>query len=201
MKTYLLSGAAALLLFSSALFAQSTDKAAADKAKMDQEKMQAAWMQYMTPGPMHKSLAASEGNWQEEITMWMAPGAQPTQNKATCEVKMILGGRYQQSMHKGEFDGMPFEGMGITGYDNALKKFVSTWVDNMGTGIMNMEGVWNEKTKTIEFTGKMVDCISGKMTPVRETFTIVDDNTQIMEMFMTAEGKEYKTMHIKLTRG
>jgi hypothetical protein len=193
--------AAVLMLFSVSLFAQTTDKAAADKAKMDQEKMQAVWMEYMSPGPMHKMLASGNGTWHEEITMWMAPGAPPSTNHATCEASMILGERYQQSKHKGEFDGMPFEGIGITGYDNSLKKFVSTWVDNMGTGIMYMEGTWNEKTKTIEFKGKMVDPMTGTMTPVRETFTFVDDNTQIMEMFMTANGKEYKSMHIKLTRG
>ncbi len=35
--------------------------------------------------------------------------------------------------------GMPFEGMGIDGYDNLAKQYVSTWVDNMGTGIMNID--------------------------------------------------------------
>lgn len=33
--------------------------------------------------------------------------------------------------------------MGIMGYDNAKKKFVSTWIDNLGTGIINMPGEWN----------------------------------------------------------
>lgn len=36
-----------------------------------------AWMTYMTPGDMHKMLAESEGEWNEDITMWMAPGAPP----------------------------------------------------------------------------------------------------------------------------
>ena len=200
MKTMRFSLAAVFMLFRVSLCAQTTDKSA-EKAKMDQEKMQAVWMEYMSPGPMHKMLAASNGTWKEEITMWMAPGAKPSTNVATCDARMILGDRYQQSIHRGEFDGMPFEGIGITGYDNSLKKFVSTWVDNMGSGIMYMEGDWNEKTKTIEFKGKMVDPMTGTMMPFRETFTFVDDNTQIMEMFMTVNGKEYKSMHIKLTRG
>jgi hypothetical protein len=29
------------------------------------------------------------------------------------------------------------------------KMFSSSWVDNMGTGIMNMEGTWDEATKSI----------------------------------------------------
>lgn len=34
---------------------------------------------------------------------------------------MIFGGRYQLSNYKGNFMGMPFEGMSIMGYDNAKK--------------------------------------------------------------------------------
>ena len=30
--------------------------------------------------------------------------------------------------------GMPFEGIGRTGYDNVTGKYWSTWIDNMSTG-------------------------------------------------------------------
>lgn len=96
--------------------------------------------------------------------------------------------------------GMPFEGYSITGYDNAKKVFVSSWIDNMGTGIMFMEGKWDEKTKTVHFTGKTTDPSTGKDTQVRQVFTWLDNNRQKMEMFMTQGGKEYKSMEISLTR-
>jgi hypothetical protein len=36
---------------------------------------------------------------------------------------------------------------------------------------------------------------------VRETFKVIDDNTQKMEMFMTpAGGQEFKSMEITFTR-
>ena len=35
---------------------------------------------------------------------------------------------------------------------------------------------------------------------IRETFTLVDNNTQMMDMYATQDGKEYKTMEIKFTR-
>ncbi len=44
-----------------------------------------------------------------------------------------------------------FEGMSLMGYDNAKKVFMSSWVDNMGSGIMQMEGTWDPNTKTINF--------------------------------------------------
>jgi hypothetical protein len=160
-----------------------------------------AWMAYMTPGDFHKEMAKWDGEWSEEMLLWMAPGAPPQKHTSSCVNKMIMGGRYQTSTHTGTFEGMPFEGVSTTGYDNAKKKFVSTWIDNMGTGIMIMEGQWNDNTKTLELKGKQTDPASGKEMNVRETFKIIDDDTQKMEMYMTpVGGKEYKSMEITFKR-
>ena len=159
-----------------------------------------AWMAYMTPGPMHKMLADADGEWTEEMTMWMAPGAEPMKNTATCVNKMILGGRYQESRHSGNFMGMPFEGVSTVAYDNAMKKYLSTWIDNMGTGLMYMEGVYDEATKAVHFKGKMVDPVSGQALDCREIFSFIDNDTQKMEMFQTEQGKERKTMEIVFKR-
>src|ERR1041384_6297943 len=123
---------------------------------MTQEQMK-AWMEYSTPGPMQQLLAKYNGEWTEEVTMWMDPAAAPTKSIASCSTQMIMGDRYQESKSRGDFNGMPFEGTSIVGYDNGKKVFVSTWIDNMGTGIMYMEGKYDEKTKTVNFTGNMYD--------------------------------------------
>ncbi len=162
-----------------------------------------AWMDFATPGDMHKMLAKSDGAWNGANTTWMENGAKPMTSTSEATNKMIFEGRYQISEHKGNFMGMPFEGMSITGYDNAKKKFVSTWIDNMGTGIMSMEGEWNASTKSIEFKGKMTDpARPGKDCDVREVYTFVDDNTQKLEMYGpdSKTGKEFKTMEITFTR-
>lgn len=169
------------------------------KAQSDAEMK--AWTEYMTPGDMHKMLASSDGEWEGEILMWMAPGTDPMKNTGTCVNEMILGGRYQLGKFKGSFNGMPFEGMSLVGYDNVKKVFESTWVDNMGTGIMHLQGKWDEKSKSMELKGVMVDCMVGKEVPVRETFTIVDENTQVMEMFAYGpDKKEFKNMQITYRR-
>jgi len=162
-----------------------------------------AWIEYATPGEMHKMLAKSDGNWSGENTMWMENGGKSMISQSEVTNKMVFDGRYQVSNHKGNFMGMPFEGMSILAYDNSKKKFVSTWIDNMGTGIMNMEGDWNPSTKSIEFKGKMTDpSRPGKDCEVREVFTFVDDNTQKMEMYGpdSKTGKEFKTMEIVFKR-
>ena len=86
-------------------------------------------------------------------------------------------------------------------YDNAKKAFFNTWIDNMGTGMMTMEGQYNEATKSIEMSGKEVDPVSGKELKVREVIKFIDNDNHTLEMYMTPlVGKEYKNMEIKLTR-
>ncbi len=164
------------------------------------EAAQKAWMEYMTPGSMHKMMALANGEWKTDLTVWMAPGAPPTKETGACTNKMILGGRYQESLHTSTFGGQPFEGIGTLAYDNAKKVFISSWIDNMGTGIMLLEGKWDDATRSINFTGKSTDPASGKDIPVRETLKWIDDNHHFLEMYMMMNGTEFKTMEIKLTR-
>jgi hypothetical protein len=159
------------------------------------------WMDYMTPGKAHKELAMSDGMWTEDMLMWMAPNTEPMKSTATVMNKMIMGGRYQQGTHRGTFMGMPFEGMSLVGYDNAKQTYVSTWVDNMGTGMMLMEGTWNEDLKGIEFKGMGVDPEVGKDVPMRQIYVIRDADTHVMEMFKPGkDGNEFKCMEITMKR-
>ncbi len=93
------------------------------------EAEQKAWMDYMTPGSVHDMLAKANGDWTQNITLWMDPNAPPTKTTGTVTNKMILGGRYQYSTHSANFLGMPFEGISILGYDNSKKMFESSWVE------------------------------------------------------------------------
>lgn len=167
----------------------------------DSATMMKNWMEYMTPGKEHKMIASWSGTWTGDITMWMMPGAPPTKSKGSAVNKMILGGRYQHGTHKGSFMGTPFEGVSTLAYDNAKKVFISSWIDNMGTGIMTLEGPWDEATKTITLSGKMVDPATGQEIPVKEIFIIKDKNNQVMEMYAQGpDASEFKTMEIKYKR-
>lgn len=167
---------------------------------MDSAAKMKAWMDFMTPGEPHKMLAAATGTWKTESTMWMEPGAQPMTSTGTSTNTMILGGRYQRMVHKSEMMGEKFEGEGVTAYDNAKKMFVSSWIDNMGTGVMMMEGPWDEATKSMTMKGTMTDPNTGKDIAVREVYRIVDDKHHEMEMYCTMDGKEYKNMEMKMTK-
>ena len=161
-----------------------------------------AMMTLGMPGEQHAALAKDNGVWTAEMTYWETPDAPPMKITGTATNKTIWGNRYQQSTFKCEMGpGMSFEGLSTLGYDNVKKKYVNTWIDNMATGIMIMEGTYDAASKTINMTGKGADYRSGKDIEMRQTFKLVDDNTQLMEMYATFPGgKEYKNMEITYKR-
>ncbi|HSD63732.1 MAG TPA: DUF1579 family protein, partial [Ignavibacteriaceae bacterium] len=79
-------------------------------------------------------------------------------------------------------------------------KFFSTWIDNFGTGIMYVEGTYDESTNTFTYNGSTVDPLSGKEVPVIETVKIIDNDHHHMEMFMTDNGQQFKIMEIDYIR-
>ncbi len=172
-----------------------------DPSKLSDEEVQKIWMDYATPGERHEKLSEMSGTWNEIIKMWMKPGIEPIVSKAVCNVEMIFEGRYQQSRHKGDFNGMPFEGIGMTGYDNADGSYYSTWIDNMGTGIMFSKGTYDEKTGNITFYGEQMDAVSKKMMKIREVIRRSDNGDFIMEMYTTPfGGKEFQSMEITMVK-
>lgn len=177
-----------------------TDTSSAMAAPMDSAAMMKAWQAYMTPGEPHKMMAMNNGTWNEEVKMYMSPGAPPEVMNATATNSMALNGLYQVSVTKGSYNGMPFEGRSTLGYNNQTKKYQNTWIDNMGSGMLVMDGTYDDANKTLTLTGKETDPMTGKENPVRQTMKFIDDKNHLIEMYATRDGKESKTMEIKLTK-
>jgi len=154
-----------------------------------------------TPGAEHKELATSQGKWTTQMTYWDHEGAAPSVTKGTCEMKMVLGGRYQQSIYIGDVNGVPYEGIGYVAYDNSKKMYVNTWIDNMGTGILYLEGSYVAGTNSTEMVGKCMDPATCRQKGMRQVTKNLDANTQVMEMYETPEnGKEFKSMEIRFAK-
>jgi hypothetical protein len=170
-------------------------------ANADQEAIMKKWMEFMTPGAEHELLKYKEGRWKVTMEMWIAPGTEPSVSEGTSEMKLILGGRYLVDTAKSNFNNMPFEGMGIVGYDKLLKKFVSVWIDNMGTGLTQGTGTYDEATKTYTYTTMAPDVLSGNYKQGRTVERVVNENQWVMEMYDTApDGKEFVAMKGVYTR-
>jgi Protein of unknown function (DUF1579) len=158
----------------------------------------------------HKLLADMNGSWNYTIKMWMNPdpNAQPQQSKGTATRKSVMGGRYfvmdvtgkmQMPGEDGKMKDMQFKGMAVEGYDNVKKKFVSSWIDSMGTGIQFSEGTYDPATKTFTFNMEM-EMMPGMKTPVREVIKMIDKDHMLLEWYENRGGQEKKTMEIAYTR-
>lgn len=121
-------------------------------------------------------------------------------SEGSVSSEMILGGRYLRSVHSGTYMGMPMNGIALEGYDNAKGKFVSTWIDNFGTGIFISKGHYNSETKETVYHGKMSDPMTNSELKTKQVMRMIDDNNAIFEMYIMMGGQEVKSMEIVYTR-
>ncbi len=155
----------------------------------------AKWIEFMTPGAEHDLLKYKVGKWTLKIEMWTAPGEPATTSEGISEGTLIMGGRYLMDNTKSSIQGNPFEGIGITGYDKLKKRFVSVWIDNLGTGFTISSGTYDEATKTYNYTTMSPDVAVGEYKRTRTTERIVSDDQWVVEMYdTTADGKEFLMM-------
>jgi len=176
----------------------------------DPQEMMKQMMELAKLNENHKLLSSLDGNWNYTIKFWMNPdpNAKPEESKGTAVRKSMMDGRYSTLDVTGKMempgpDGkkkeMTFKGHGIDGYDNVKKKFVGSWVDNMGTGIMFSEGSYDPATKTFTYTSE-VEAIPGMKQQIREVIKVTDNNHHIFEWYENRGGQEVKTMEINYTR-
>ena len=168
--------------------------------QMDPQAMMEMYQKLATPGEPHKLFASLAGSWTTKTREWMEPGKPPTESTGTADMKMLLDGRFLQQEFTSQMMGQPFSGIGIDGYDNLRKKYVTTWMDTMGTGFFTMEGTASGDGKTITLKGQHDEPGGGKMTH-RAVWKIVDGNTQTFDMYGTHKhSKEMKMLEITYTR-
>ncbi len=188
----------------------SASPAAASTGMPSEEQMMAQMMEMAKLNEHHKMLADLVGTWDYTVKMWMNPDpkAEPTTSKGVGVRKAIMGGRYftfdvtgQMEMPgpDGKMQEMEFKGTALEGYDNAKKKFVSTWADNMSTGIMMSEGTYDPASKTFTYTAEM-EMMPGQKAKVREVVKIIDQDHHVMEWYDNMRGSEAKTMEITYSR-
>lgn len=172
----------------------------APEGQMDMQAMMAVYAKLATPGDPHQLLASMAGSWQTKTRSWMSPDQPPMESSGTCEMKMLLDGRFLEQVFSGDMMGSPFTGIGVTGYDNHTRKYVSTWMDSMGTGIYYFEGTASPDGRTITQKAQHDDPVRGLLT-WRSVTRIVDDNTHEFEMYCAdSSGSEQKMMEITYTR-
>jgi len=165
----------------------------------DQQAAMSAYMEKMKPGPAQAMLAELAGEWTYTSTSYENPG-QPVTTTGESTKTMVMGGRYLEETTSGEMMSMPFQGMGITGYDNMSNKYQNVWLDNMSTALVMSEGTYKEGGPIV-LTAEWPNPMTGDMMNVKMVTTIVDKNHHTFEWNVIGEdGKEATMMKIDYVR-
>lgn len=207
MKQNLIAFCLAALLFAACNNEKKTDATTTDDSKTEapatssipsaptdsagMAAMMEAWMDFAKPGAEHAWMATHAGTWVcDSVKQWMDPSQPPTTAKATDVVTMGMNGLYQMSDFSSSMMGQPMMGHGLMGYDKMKKKFVLSWIDNMGSGIVRMEGSYDDATKTLNLSGKQSDPGRKMETDIRQELKFHDDNSYTLAMYGTGhDGK------------
>lgn len=199
-----LAGALALgmvILVSAAALGADKAKKAGKAGPPDEKAMMEAMAKAGTPGEAHKKLEPMVGTFDVKAKMWMDPSKPAEESTGKTESKWVLGNRFVQENFEGTMMGQPFSGMGYWGYDNITKKYTGTWMDSMGTAMMNSTGTMDASGKVLTYTSMMNDPMTGKLCKITEKVTVTDNDHHMMEMWgPDPTGKNYKMMEITYVR-
>jgi Protein of unknown function (DUF1579) len=151
------------------------------------------------PGPEHEALKLDVGTWDAVVEM-LEPGKPPAVSKGTETVSVMTGGLWTVTDFKSTIMNAPFHGHGQNGFDPIKKKYVSTWVDSMSTGINFGEYTYDAKTKTMKGFMEGPD-MTGRMMKMSQTTEWKDADTRVFSMSMPGpDGKDVPTMRITYKR-
>jgi len=167
---------------------------------MDHDAMMAAWLKAASPAEGHRRLEPLVGAFRSKTTFVMEPGGPPQVSDGSSENRWVLGGRYLEQLYKGTSMGMPFEGIGYTGFDNVQRKYVGCWMDCFGTGLMNSVGVGKPTSKLMEFEATAFEP-SGKLRKFWCKVKVRDRDRNSYEIWAKApSGEKFRMMLCEYTR-
>lgn len=172
------------------------------KASMSDGDMQAAWAEYATPGSEHKKLEPMIGAFRCNVRMRMSPDQQWTESTGSADARWIYDGRFVESNYRGTFNGQPFEGRSLTGYDNAQDRYVQSWSDNFSTGLAPIaQGTMDEGGRSLTFRSEMKCPFTGERVKMREVTTFEGTGKYRMDSYKTqGDADEFHTMSIEFVR-
>ena len=147
----------------------------------------------------HEALKNLAGDWDVTCKMSAMPGV-PGMEKAqesvgTEHAELICNGLFLKSVTNSTYQGKPFQGVWIAGYDPFEKKYTSIWVCTEDEPASTGTGTYDEKTRTWSFV------CSSQHGPARSTLVFKDNDNSVETCYMQgADGKETQAMELTRKR-
>ena len=167
----------------------------------DPERQIEKLVHYMMPGKAHALLDRMAGRWETRTRYWTKPGAEPVEAKGTSARKWILERRFLlEELDAGNL-ALPFQGVGLFGYDAFEQQYTSAWVDTMSTAILTNLGRYDKTNDVVRFIGQYKDPWTGHNKPNRGITRFVSADQHVLELHVTEpDGQEFKMLEITYTR-
>ena len=141
-----------------------------------------------------KALDAWIGTWTAEVEA----GGQRSQGREVC--RRDYGGTWIVSEFEGEIFGAPFKGLGLLGYDEVRRAYVSTWIDSVTPSLTVSEGQLSADGKVLKSTATGVDS-EGQPVVTESITTFRDARTRVFELaHVQPDGSRFTGLKITYTR-
>lgn len=139
-------------------------------------------------------LAAWVGTWEAEVTLMGAT----SKGSETCRLE--CGGTWLATDFTGSFQGQPFLGKGLTGWDASKNAYAGVWVDSAGSPLsVFADGTFSPDGASfcahVEGLG-----LDGKPARFEYLTTFPDARTRTFEIFQVDGGKRALQMKIRYTK-
>jgi hypothetical protein len=143
-------------------------------------------------------LAALAGQWSVRQSLWLDPGSAPVVDHGTATWTMVLGGRHlRQNLRIASRQ--PFEGLGYIGYDDAVGRYDSSWMDTNFTGMIVAHGDYDAASRSYTFVGAMTGK-DGQPVPMREVMHVDDHDHFVCRYYEIRHGREALVVSLEYTR-
>lgn len=169
------------------------------------------WKDSIKPGAPHERLEHFVGTWKTTTKMWLSgPDGPALETQGTSEIKWVLGKRFLMEEHhgammmpdlKGGMEKVPYEGIGLTGYDNIRNLYTASWCSSLATNMLTMQGGADPSGKVFRMYGEMDEPmlgVYGRM--VKYVTRIVDKDTHVFEILDLHARDDYRVFEITYAR-
>ena len=89
-----------------------------------------------------------------------------------------------------------FDAFNNNAYDNHLKKYLSIWVDNKGTGMMFSSGTVDKRGLVLTEFAEVDNIFTGKKEKAKSVTTFINADKFMLEMFMVNPKGEFKNLEV-----
>lgn len=171
-------------------------------AALDPDHPQARWMAFSRPGAAHRELERLLGDWETTTAIWLEPGGEPyAVSRGTASHTWLEQGRWLALESSGTLMEIPHHGFGMLGYDNFKKKYVASFVDNVTTSMITMEGSWDEAGAVLRLFGTVDEPLTEEHDrAVEYAFEATGPDSLTLRVFDLPRGAASKVMETSFRR-